>query len=221
VRRCENYEKRGFATKKNERSFEAMVLGYRRKVNELQTPPAQNLSAEEIELLQEDKRLRNRSANFSRLGEEDRAAELEPEILKIQDRVIAVKERLKKSPDAKHEILNTIAATPDSKLHQEALKIQAAGLAEYEKVLKEIEYSEKELTELHTAIIKNARLRGNWERQKFNLYLKLREIEKALPAEAHQTGNPPKAPNWDHFLVSEDAAGRAYGQRPYLIQGRY
>jgi hypothetical protein len=206
---------------KKEQSFESMVREFQAKVNELQTPPASNLSEAEFEILRKDRELRSKSANYRLLGEDSKADALESEILNIQNKVMSIKEKLSKAPSGQQEIDKTIAATPDSKLHKEALKIQKAGLAEYEKILKKIEESEKERMRLHNAVGENAKQRGILERRKYDLFLKLRQIEKALPTEKHKAVRPQKAPEWSHFLPDEDRVGGAYGQRPYLIQGRY
>jgi hypothetical protein len=100
----------------------------------------------------------------------------------------------------------------------EALKIKKEGLVEYERVLKEIEESEAERVRLHSAVAKNAAQRGKLERKKFAIYLQLREVERALPAEEHKATRPNRAPEWSAFLPDEDVVGHAYGQRPFLIQ---
>lgn len=204
-----------------QKSFEKMALEFRQKINELQTPPSHNLTEKEFEILRRDRELRAKSASYRTLGEDDKADALESEILNIQNKIVSIKEKLKQNPSGRDEIYATIASTPDSKLHREALKIQKAGLAEYKKVLKEIEESEAERVQVHKAVAANAKKRGSLERRKYDLYIKLRQIEKALPAEKHKAAHPPKAPNWSHCLPNEDAVGRAYGQRPYLIPGRY
>ena len=207
--------------KKNEKSFEQMILAFKQKINKLQTPPSHNLTEKEFEILRRDRELRSKSASYRTLGEDDKADALEHEILNLQSKVASIKEKLKQAPSGRDEIYETIASTPDSKLQREALKIQKAGLAEYQKVLKEIEESEAERMRLHGEVFENARQRGNLERRKYDLFIKLRQIEKALPAEKHKATHPPKAPEWTHCLPNEDAVGRAYGQRPYLIPGRY
>jgi hypothetical protein len=206
---------------KKEQSFESMVLDFKARINELQAPPSSSLSESEFEILRRDRELRSKSANYRTLGEDSKADALEPEILNIQDKVIATKEKLSKVPSDPQKIYKTIANTPDSKLHKVALKIQKAGLAEYEKILKEIEESEEERARLHGEVFKNAEQRGNLERRKYDLFLKLRQVEKALPAEEHKAVQPEKAPDWSHCAPNEDAVGKAYGQRPYLIPGRY
>jgi hypothetical protein len=201
--------------------FGSMVLKFKQKINELQTPPGHNLSEAEFEIIRRDREIRSKSANYRILGEDSKADALESEILNLQDKVVSIKEKLSKAPSGIQEIYNTIANTPDSKLHQAAIKIQKAGLAEYEKTLKEIEESEAERVELRNGVFENARQRGILERRKYDLFLKLRQIEKALPAEEHKAAHPPKAPDWSHCAPDEDAVGRAYGQRLYLIPGRY
>ena len=52
-----------------EKNFESMVLEFKREINKLQSPPTKTLTDQEVELLQEDKRLRSRSASFRLLGE--------------------------------------------------------------------------------------------------------------------------------------------------------
>jgi hypothetical protein len=210
---------KGFAQmKKDEQNFESMVQAFKRKINELQVPPSQHLTEKEWEVLRRDKELRSKSANYRMLGEDAKADGLEREILTLQDKAIAIREKLAKAPSGQQEIYNTIANTSDSKLHKEALNIYRAGLDEYEKVLAEIEASEAERVKVHNAVVENAKQRGDLERNKVNLYFKLKEIEKALPVEEHKAQFPQKAPEWSHFLPDEDQVGKAYGRRPFLIQ---
>ena len=206
---------------KKEQSFESMVLEFKQKINELQTPPGHNLSEAEFEILRRDKELRSKSASYRTLNEDSKADALESEILNIQDKVISIKEKSSKAPSGQQEIYKTIANTPDAKLHKQALKIQKAGLAEYERTLTKIEELVNERTELIGAIMKNIKQQGNAVRRQFDLFLKLRQIEKCLPETEHKAEKPPKAPEWSDFLLSEDAVGRVYGRRPFLIPGRY
>lgn len=181
-------------------------------------PPSQHLTEKEWEVLRRDKELRSKSANYRMLGEDSKADALEKEILNLQDKAIAIKEKLSQAPSGRQELLATIANTRDSQLHKEALKIYRAGLDEYEKVLAEIEASEAERVKVHNAVVENAKQRGNLERKKFNLYLKVKEVEKALPAKEHKAVFPQKAPEWPNLVPDEDQVGKAYGQRPYLIR---
>lgn len=171
-----------------------MDLDFRQKIKELQVPPSHNLTEREFEILRRDRELRAKSVNYRTLGEAAEADALEQEILNIQDKAIAIKDKLSKAPSGLQEIYNTIANTSDSKLHKQALKICRVGLAEYEGVLKEIEDSEAERLQVHGAVAKNAAQRGNLERAKFHLYVKLKEVERALPVKVHKTKRPAWAP---------------------------
>jgi len=204
--------------KMEEKKFLAMVFDFKQKIKGLQAPAVRSLNPEDFEALRLDKELRSKSANYRLLGEDSKADALETKILDIQARVKKIRERLAQTPSKQQEIFDTIAGTPDSELHQEALKIYATGLQEYEKTLKAIEESEEDLKRLHQALAKNAEDRGNLERGKINLYLRLKEVETALPISAHKTVFPAPAPQWDHFVTNEleDAVGKAYGNRPYL-----
>jgi predicted nucleic acid-binding Zn-ribbon protein len=202
----------------DENNFEKMVLDLRQRISVLQVPAVKSLTPEDFSLLRKDRELRSKSANYRTLGENERADALESEILNLQSRVTKIKEKLAQTPSGQQEIFNTIAATPDSELHQLALKIYAVGLKEFEKLLKEIEASEQELKSLHDALAKNAEARAGFEGRKVNLYLKLRELEKCLPVEERKVQFPPRAPEWSHFLPDEGRIGRAYGPKPILFR---
>ena len=146
--------------KKDEKNFEQQALELKQKISELQAPAVKGLDPEDLEALRRDRELRSKSANYRLLGEDEKADALESEILNLQPRVKKVKQKLAQQPSGQQQIYSTIAATPDSKLHKEALAVQKAGLVEYNRILAEIEASEKELNEIHNSLVKNAGRRG-------------------------------------------------------------
>lgn len=199
-------------------NFGKMVVDFKKRISELQSPPIKSLKPEDLEVLRRDKALRSKSANYRLLGENDKADALEGEILSLQSRVAKIKEKLSQTPSGQQQIYETIAATPDSELHQLALKIYAAGLEEFKKILVSIDKSEEELKGLHQALAENAKARAGLEGQKINLYLKLKELQKCLPVAEHKVEFPNPAPDWSHFLPDEDKIGKAYGNKPILFR---
>jgi hypothetical protein len=178
-----------------EKTFEKMVFDFRQRISELQAPAVRSLSPEDFEALRRDKELRSKSANYR-----------------------LIKEKLAQAPTGQQEIFSTIRNTPESKLHLEALRIYSIGLEEFQKILEQIEQSETELKNLHYALAKNAKARSGLEGRKVNLYLKMKEMQKCLPASEHKIEFPPRAPEWSHFLPDEDRIGKAYGHKPILFR---
>ena len=81
--------------------FDRSVLKFKQKINELQVPPSQHLTEKEWEVLRRDKELRSKSANYRILGEDSKADALEKEILNLQDKAIAIKEKLSQAPSGR------------------------------------------------------------------------------------------------------------------------
>nr|BDD47287.1 hypothetical protein 6 [Desulfobacteraceae bacterium] len=150
------------------------------------------------------------------LGETEKAAELWPEVQRLEEEAAELRQDLDRPP-SRDRVLEAMARNPDSELYQLAEAAVDAGTEELEQIHARIQELETQtIPELKVSYLAAVSELGNQYRELFQLSWDGMRIQKALPPEMRVFSKPRQAPTGvDHSIEAEET-GKAFGHRPFF-----